>query len=79
MPYYRIVIWTRKRRLPFAGIRWLENQNITMVQGLTEKQAVEVYKSDYIDCEVQMLSKTCTAVKNLIEKLNSIQSSKRKK
>jgi hypothetical protein len=72
MPYYRIVIWTKQRKQPYTGIRWIENQNITMVQGLMEKQAVEAFKSNYIDCEIQMLAKTCTAVKNLIDRMNAI-------
>jgi hypothetical protein len=38
-----------------------------MVQGLSEKHAVEHYRSDYLDCEIQMLAKTCTAVKNPID------------
>jgi hypothetical protein len=72
MPYYRIVVWTRRRRLPFQGIRWINNQNLSMVQGLSEKQTAEHYRSDYLDCEVQMLAKTCTAVKNLKAQMNAI-------
>lgn len=70
MPYYRIVVWTQKQRKPFSGIRWIENFNISMVQGMAEKKAADFYKSHYIDCEVQMLAKTCSAVKKMIEKEN---------
>ena len=67
MPYYRIVIWTRKRRLPFTGIRWIETDNINLVQGIMEKKAIQAYHSNYIDCEVQMLSKMCSAVRKFIQ------------
>lgn len=66
MPLYRIVIWTKQRRKPFSGIRFIENHNISMVQGQMEKRAIELYHSNYIDCEVQMLAKTCSAVKKHI-------------
>jgi hypothetical protein len=72
MPYCRIVVWTKKRRQPYQGIRWIESHHITLVQGIMEKQAIEKFRSDYIDCEVQMLSKTCTAVKNLFDRMNGI-------
>jgi phage-related minor tail protein len=72
MLYYRIVVWTGRRRLPYQGIRWIESHHITMVQGIMEKQAVEKFKSDFIDREVQMLSKTCSAVKKLLDRMNGI-------
>ena len=70
MPYYRIVIWTTIRKSPFQGIRFIPNESITAVQGLMEKRAVEQYKSAFIDCEVQMLAKTCTAVRALVARMN---------
>jgi hypothetical protein len=62
----------RKRRLPYQCIRWIESHHITMAQGIIEKQAMEKFKSDFIDCEVQMLSKTCTAVKKQLDRMNRI-------
>lgn len=72
MPYYRIVIWTTTRNRPFQGIRFIPNESITAVQGLMEKRAVEQYKSAFIDCEVQMLAKTCTAIRALIVRMNNL-------
>lgn len=63
MAYYRIVVKTAKSKKPVQGIRWINNDSISAVQGLMEKKAREAYRGDYIDCEVQMLAKTCTAVK----------------
>ena len=68
MPYYRIVIWTKKRRRPFAGIRWIATDSINVVQAMMEKKAITVYHSNYIDCEVQMLSKNTNAVKKFMKK-----------
>jgi hypothetical protein len=70
MPYYRIVVWTKKRIKPFVGIREIENHNITSVLGMVKKKAENVYHSNLIDVEVQMLAKTCTAVQKFIEKKN---------
>ncbi len=58
MPFYRIVIWTKKRRKPFQGIRQIDNNNITSVQGQIDKKVRSYYHSNLIDVEVQMLSKT---------------------
>ncbi len=66
MPFYRIVIWTRKRYKPFQGIREIENQNITVVQLLVRKKAVDHFHSSFLDCEVQMLAKTSTAIKRYL-------------
>ncbi|HET7896370.1 MAG TPA: hypothetical protein VFL47_01830 [Flavisolibacter sp.] len=33
-----------------------------------EKRAAELYKSGFINCEVQVLAKTCTAIRNLVKK-----------
>jgi len=63
MPYYRIVVWTKKRKMPFKGIRLLSDQNINSVYNMAHSKANETYRNDLIDVEVQMLSKLCKAVK----------------
>lgn len=68
MPYYRIFVWTQTRRQPFSAIRWIETDNINLVQGMMEKKAHEHYKSNFIDCEVQMLAKTSQAIQKWLEK-----------
>ncbi len=68
MPYYRIMIWTKTRKKPFSGIRFIENQNINAIQGMAYKKAEEIYHSNLIDVEVQMLSKTSNAVKFYMNK-----------
>jgi hypothetical protein len=71
MPYYRIMIWTNKRKQPFSGIRFVEAYNINLVYNLTMKKAQLTYRSDFIDCEVQMLSKQCAAVKKHLKDVES--------
>lgn len=68
MPYYRILVWTKKRPRPFAGIRWIENHNINSVQGMAERKAIDVFRSTFLACEVQMLAKTSGAVRRFIRK-----------
>jgi hypothetical protein len=68
MPYYRIIVWTKKRKEPYAGIRLIGDDNINAVYNEYQSQAKRTYKNDYIDVEVQMLSKLCTAVKDHIKK-----------
>ena len=63
MPYYRIVIWTKRRKAPFKGIRLLPDTNINAVYQMASSKAKETYRNDLIDVEVQMLSKLCNAVK----------------
>ena len=70
MPYYRIVIWTRKRKQPYSGIRFFESPNINAVQQICASKARERYPRDLIEVEVQMLSKLTKAVKLIIEKKN---------
>lgn len=64
MPYYRIIIWTKKRPEPFTGIRVIENHNINSVFIMTKNKAESTFGWQLIDVEVQMLSKLCFAVKN---------------
>ncbi len=63
MPYYRILIWTKKRKAPFTGIRLIGDANINAVYQNMYSQAFQTYRNDLIDVEVQMLSKLCKAVK----------------
>ena len=63
MPYYRIIIWTKRRKLPFAGIRLIPEPNINAVYQQWTNSANRRFQSDFVDVEVQMLSKLCTAVK----------------
>ncbi len=68
MPYYRILIWTKLRKRPFTGIRMIDQFNINSVYLTVVSKAKSSYRSDFIDCEVQMLSKLSTAVKNNLKK-----------
>lgn len=63
MPYYRIIVWTKRRKKPFSGIRLISEPNINSVYNMAHSKANEVYRADMIDVEVQMLSKLCSAVK----------------
>lgn len=65
MPYYRILIWTKRRKLPYKGIRLIDNPNINSVFNMVESKAQSTYRNDFIEVEVQMLSKLCKAVKEL--------------
>jgi hypothetical protein len=69
MPYYRIIIWTKRRRTPFTGIRLIADPNINSVFNFYHSKAVREYRKDFIDAEVQMLSKLCTAVKEFEKKM----------
>ncbi|MCU7552912.1 hypothetical protein OCK74_27580 [Chitinophagaceae bacterium LB-8] len=69
MPFYRIVIWTRKRREPYTGIRQIDNYNIDAVQHIMRVKAEETYRFDFVDVEVQMISKVSTAVKKYLKEL----------
>ncbi len=67
MPYYRIIIQTKRQKKPFVGIRLINNPNINTVYLDTHTKANDIYRKDLIDVEVQMLSKLCTAVKDFIK------------
>lgn len=69
MPYYRIIVWTKRRKAPYTGIRLIAEPNINSVYNMTESKAKQTYRNDFIDVEVQMLSKLCTAVKEHIRQL----------
>jgi hypothetical protein len=71
VPYYRILIWTKRRKKPFTGIRFIEQHNINNVYLMVKNKAKDTYQYDFLDCEIQMLSKLSTAVKNYVNKENS--------
>jgi len=68
MPYYRVIIWTKRRKLPYTGIRLIGDSNINAVHQHMQSQAFTTYRQDLIDVEVQMLSKLATAVKEYMKK-----------
>jgi hypothetical protein len=68
MPYYRILVWTKRRKEPFKGIRLISDANINSVYQKVKGEADRFYRYDYIDVEVQMLSKLCQAVKDFEKK-----------
>lgn len=69
MPYYRIVIWTKRRTKPFSGIKLMGDDNINKVFNEYHSKAVREYGNDLKDVEVQMLSKLCKAVQEFEKKL----------
>ena len=68
MPYYRILIWTKRRKQPFSGIRLVGEPNINAVFQMVHFKAKTNYRQDFIDIEVQMLSKLCKAVQEFEKK-----------
>ena len=62
MPYYRIVIWTKRRKQPYTGIRLIADPNINAVFVSIQSKANSTYRQDLLDVELQMLSKMCRAV-----------------
>lgn len=75
MPYYRIIIWTKERRKPYSGIRFIELSNINSVYNMVRRKAEGTFMSKLLDVEVQMLPKMCTAVQKQLLKINSKSSS----
>jgi hypothetical protein len=67
MPYYRIVIWTSSRRNPVQGIRFNEQRDIDRVHQQTKQRAMNYYKKNFLNIEVQMLSNECDAVQKYIK------------
>ena len=53
----------KKRKTPYSRIRLIGNENINAVFNTMESKAKQTYKSDFVDIEVQMLSKLCNAIK----------------
>ena len=70
MPFYRIRIWLKNRKVPVSGIRYIELNNIEQVQNKIQIKAGQYYYgSQLVDVEVAMLSKNSSAVK---KNLNTI-------
>jgi len=63
MPYYRILVFTTRRKEPFTGIRLINEPNINAVYNLVNSKAYQTYRKQFVEVEVQMLSKLCSAVK----------------
>ena len=62
MAWYRIKIWTKQQQKPFEGIRWVDNTFIDNVYRMYENNAKGKYGYDFLDIEVQQLSKLCRAI-----------------
>ena len=63
MPYYRIVIWTKRQKAPLSGIRQYASTHIDNIHKQAVYKAQELYGRELIKVEVQMLSKLAEAVK----------------
>ena len=64
MPFYRITIWLKYQRKPIQGIRFLQQNNIDLVQINMERKAVAFYPPNQVKgVEVAMLSKNSPVVK----------------
>lgn len=72
MPFYRIKIWTKLQQKPFEGIRHVENTFVDNVFRMYESNARQKYGRNFIDLEVQQLSKLCTAVNAYLTKAEQI-------
>jgi hypothetical protein len=70
MPYYRIVIWTKERKVPYKGIRLIGDSNINAVQQMFQNESYQKFRDKLIDVEVQMLSKLSKAVQEFENKEN---------
>lgn len=68
MPYYRILVWTKVRKKPYSGIRLIGDPNINSVHQIYQREAFKKYRQNFIDVEIQMLSKLSTAVKEHMKK-----------
>ncbi len=69
MPYYRIVIRTKKRVKPFVGIRSYTSDRIDNVYTEIQRRCSDIYGTNLIDVEVHMLPKMCKAVQEYIKKV----------
>ena len=50
------------------GIRLIGNANINAVHQMYQREAFQKYRQDFIDVEIQMLSKLCSAVKEYMKR-----------
>jgi hypothetical protein len=71
MPYYRITIWTKKRKEPFRGIRLIEIWNPDTAYRIVEEKARNHFGSAEITkLDVVMLPKNSPEVKGMLKKKN---------
>ncbi len=71
MPYYRITIWTKKRKDPFRGIRLLEIWNPDTAYRMVEEKARNHFGSAAITkLDVVMLPKNSPEVRDMLKKKN---------
>jgi hypothetical protein len=71
MPYYRITIWTKKRKEPFRGIRLIEIWNPDTAYRMVEEKARNHFGSAAITkLEVVMLPKKSPEVRGMNKKKN---------
>lgn len=68
MPFYRITIWTRSKRQPITGIRYITQSNIDLATIFLEGRARASFPPhQVIDVEVAMLSKNSKAVQKQLK------------
>jgi hypothetical protein len=71
MPYYRITIWTKKRKEPFRGIRLIEIWNPDAAYRMVEEKARNHFGSAAITkLDVVMLPKNSLEVRDMLKKKN---------
>jgi len=71
MPYYRITIWTKKRKEPFRGIRLIEIWNPDTAYRMVEEKARNHFGSAEITkLDVVMLPKNSPEVKDMRNRKN---------
>ena len=68
MPYYRIIIWTKKRREPFRGIRLIEIWNPDTAYRIVEEKARNHFGSAAITTR-GIKEKHIPKIVNLIDKV----------
>jgi hypothetical protein len=69
MPYYRIIIKLQSPERRLKGIRFNELRDIDIVHNLYKNKALALYTMFFVDIEVQMISKNCTAVRQYFKQL----------
>lgn len=63
MPYFRITVCTKKKI--YQGIRYMEQRDVEYAQLYWRKLAKERF-DDFLDIEVALLPRYCTAVKDYV-------------
>jgi hypothetical protein len=58
------LVGTKRRNEPYQGIRVIPDGNINSVFQKANNDASSFCRQDFIECEVQMLSKLCKAVRD---------------